>query len=112
MSELNLDKPSENLDYELISAYDTQGNEFWNVSFLRSPFEDVTIRYNNVQLDGKEGTLKFNFDVLENKDPGNTLDNLDMQKFHIDFLEYLKMLPLVQDDLYPIHYDSNHVCLM
>ena len=87
MSELNLDKPSEHLDYELISAYDTQGNEFWNVSFLRSPYEDVTIRYNNVQLDGTGGMLKFNFDVLENKNPENTLDNLDMQKFAAEVLQ-------------------------
>lgn len=87
MSELNLDKPSEHLDYELISAYDTQGNEFWNVSFLRSPYEDVTIRYNNVQIDGKEGVLKFNFDVLENQNPENTLENLEMQKFAADVLQ-------------------------
>lgn len=87
MSQLNLDKPSENLDYELISAYDTEGNEFWNVSFLRSPYEDVTIRYNNVQIDGKEGLLRFNFDVIENQNPENTIDNLEMQKFAADVLQ-------------------------
>ena len=87
MSELNLDKPSEYLDYELISAYDTQGNEFWNVSFLRSPYEDVTIRYNNVQVDGKEGVLRFNFDIIESENPENTLENLEMQKFAADVLQ-------------------------
>ena len=86
-SKLNLDKPSEHLDYESISAYDTKGNEFWNVSFLRTPYEDVTIRYNNVKVDGEEGVLRFNFDVLENQNPENTIDNLDMQKFAADVLE-------------------------
>lgn len=87
MKELNLDKPSEHLDYELISAYDTEGNEFWNVSFLRSPYEDVTIRYNNVQVDGKEGVLRFNFDIIESENPENTLENLEMQKFAADVLQ-------------------------
>ena len=87
MSELNLDKPSEHLDYELISAYDTEGNEFWNVSFLRNPYEDVTIRYNSVQLDGKEGLLRFNFDIIENEKPENTLENIEMQKFAADVLQ-------------------------
>ena len=87
MKDLDLDKPSEHLDYELISAYDTEGNEFWNVSFLRSPYEDVTIRYNNVQVDGKEGMLRFNFDIIESKNPENTLENLEMQKFAADVLQ-------------------------
>jgi len=87
VKDLDLDKPSEHLDYELISAYDTEGNEFWNVSFLRSPYEDVTIRYNNVQLDGKEGMLRFNFDIIESKNPENTLENLEMQKFAADVLQ-------------------------
>jgi hypothetical protein len=87
MSELNLDKPSEHLDYELISAYDTEGNEFWNVSFLRSPYEDVTIRYNNVQLDGTSGTMRFNFDIIESENPENTLENLEMQRFAADVLQ-------------------------
>ena len=87
MRELNLDKPSEHLDYELISAYDTEGNEFWNVSFLRAPYEDVTIRYNNVQVDGKEGVLRFNFDIIESDNPENTLENLEMQKFAANVLQ-------------------------
>ena len=87
MRELNLDKPSEHLDYELISAYDTEGNEFWNVSFLRTPYEDVTIRYNNVQVDGKGGLLRFNFDIIESENPENTLENLEMQKFAADVLQ-------------------------
>lgn len=87
MRELNLDKPSEHLDYELISAYDTEGNEFWNVSFLRAPYEDVTIRYNNVQVDGKEGLLRFNFDIIESENPENTLENLEMQKFAANVLQ-------------------------
>lgn len=87
MSELNLDKPSEHLDYELISAYDSTGKEFWNVSFLRSPYEDVTIRYNNVQVDGKEGMLRFNFEIIESENPENTLENLEMQKFAADVLQ-------------------------
>jgi hypothetical protein len=57
------------------------------VSFLRNPFEDVTIRYNNVQLDGKEGTLRFNFDIIESENPENTLENLEMQKFAADVLQ-------------------------
>jgi len=65
--DLDLDKPSENLDYTL-EAVSVTGNPMWNVSFMRSPYENVTIRYRNVTIDESSESIKFNFDVIDTPD--------------------------------------------
>ena len=50
MKDLNLDKPSEFLDYKLEPVV-VDGTDAWNVNLLRSPFNSTTIRYNNVRID-------------------------------------------------------------
>ena len=44
MKTLDLDKPSENIDYKLVPTV-VDGKDAWNVDLLRSPFGDVTIRF-------------------------------------------------------------------
>ena len=81
MSDLNLDKPSEHIDYTLEPAV-VDGSDTWNVNLKREPYEDVTIRFNNVRINGEEQSISFTFDVVDTQDPGvyNT-DNTQLQGF-------------------------------
>jgi hypothetical protein len=84
---LDLDKPSENLDYTL-EAVSIKGSPMWNVSLMRSPYENVTIRYRNVTIDESSESIKFNFDVIDTPDKSvyNT-DNIELQSFAADILQ-------------------------
>jgi len=81
MKELNLDKPSENLDYKLEPVV-VDGDDTWNVNLLRAPYENVTIRYNNVRINGKEESINFTFDVVDTDDSNvYNIDNIALQGF-------------------------------
>jgi len=81
MKELDLDKPSENLDYKLVPVV-AEGVDGWNVDLLRAPYNDVTIRYNNVRINGDEQNITFNFDVVDTEDPTvYNVDNVNLQGF-------------------------------
>ena len=81
MKELDLDKPSENLDYKLVPVV-IDGIEGWNVDLLRSPYNEVTIRYNNVRINGDEQNISFDFDVVDTDDPTvYNIDNINLQGF-------------------------------
>ena len=87
MKDLNLDKPSEHLDYTLEPTQIGSDNA-WNVNLLRAPYNDVTIRYNNVKLDGEKGQISFNFDVVDTPDSSvYNVDNTDLQLFAGEVLE-------------------------
>ncbi len=87
MKELDLDKPSEFLDYKLEPVV-ADGKDAWNVSFMREPYNDVTVRYNNVTIDGQEGMIKFNFDVIDTPDSSvYNIENTGLQQFAADVLE-------------------------
>lgn len=85
--DLDLDKPSENLDYTL-EAVSVKGNPMWNVSLMRSPYENVTLRYRNVVIDESSEAIRFNFDVVDTPDESvyNT-DNVELQSFAADILQ-------------------------
>lgn len=87
MKELNLDKPSEFLDYKLEPVV-VDGKDVWNVSFMREPYNDVTVRYDNVTIDGQDGVIKFNFDVIDTPDATvYNIENTGLQQFAADVLE-------------------------
>lgn len=87
MKDLNLDKPSEHLDYKLEPVV-VGGNDAWNVNLLRAPYNDVTIRYDNVKLDGELGQISFNFDVIDTPDSNvYNIENTGLQQFAADVLE-------------------------
>lgn len=85
--DLDLDKPSENLDYTL-EAVSVKGSPMWNVSLMRSPYENVTIRYRNVTIDESSESIRFNFDVIDTPDESvyNT-DNYELQSFAASVLQ-------------------------
>ena len=87
MKDLNLDKPSEFLDYKLEPVV-VDGTDAWNVNLLRSPFNSTTIRYNNVRIDGEKGQITFNFDVVDTPDSSvYNIDNVELQNFAGEVLE-------------------------
>jgi len=86
MKELDLDKPSENLDYKLVPVI-VEGVDGWNVDLLRAPYDDVTIRYNNVRINGEENNISFSFDVVDTDEPSvYNIDNVDLQEFASEVL--------------------------
>ena len=87
MKELNLDKPSEFLDYKLDPVV-VDGVDAWNVNLLRQPYNDVVIRYNNVKVDGDNQQITFNFEVIDtpNVNVYNTA-NTELQQFAAEVLE-------------------------
>lgn len=81
MKPLDLDKPSENIDYKLVPAV-VDGKDAWNVDLLRDPFVDVTIRFENVRVNGDEQNISFDFDVVDTEDPTvYNVDNVNLQTF-------------------------------
>lgn len=87
MKDLDLDKPSEFIDYRLEPVV-VDGKDAWNVNLMRAPYNDVTVRYNNVTIDGQEGVIKFNFDVIDTPDAKvYNIENTGLQQFAADVLE-------------------------
>jgi len=87
MKELNLDKPSEFLDYKLDPVV-VEGVDAWNVSLLRQPYNDVVIRYNNVKVDPDNQQITFNFDVIDTPNPNvYNIANTELQQFAAEVLE-------------------------
>lgn len=87
MKELNLDKPCEFIDYKLEPVV-VDGVDAWNVNLLRQPYNDVTIRYNNVKVDADQAQITFNFDVIDTEDTSvYNIENTGLQQFAAEVLE-------------------------
>jgi hypothetical protein len=87
LKDLDLDKPSEFIDYKLEPVV-VDGKDAWNVNLMRAPYNDVTVRYNNVTIDGQEGVIKFNFDVIDTPDSKvYNIENTGLQQFAAEVLE-------------------------
>lgn len=71
----------ENEDYELIPAMGVDDNDqAWDVRILTGEFNEAIIRFGNVQIDGKNDQLKFNFKVILAPSDYITEDNVDLQE--------------------------------
>lgn len=87
MKDLNLDKPSEFIDYKLEPVV-VDGVDAWNVNLLRQPYNDVTIRYNNVKVDADNAQITFSFDVIDTEDTSvYNIENTGLQQFAAEVLE-------------------------
>tara|TARA_B110000285_G_C15135541_1_gene626591 strand:+ start:3870 stop:4232 length:363 start_codon:yes stop_codon:yes gene_type:complete len=86
MKTLDLDKPSENIDYKLVPTV-VDGKDAWNVDLLRSPFGDVTIRFENVRINGEEQNISFSFEVVDTDDTSvYNSDHVALQEFASEVL--------------------------
>ena len=71
----------ENRDYQFIPARDAPDNDqAWDIRILTGEFNETVIRFGNVQLDGKNDELHFNFAVILAPSDYITLDNADLQE--------------------------------
>lgn len=84
MKDLDFDKPNEHIDYKLVPAINDDGAEVWQCMLLRAPFDGITIQFGNIQYDGEEKNLKFNFDVV---DGDGSVEDVELQQFATDVLE-------------------------
>ena len=66
----------ENEDFALVPLdNDPDG---WGVRFLNGPFVETVVQYGTVTFDGKEGCMKFNYDIISSPDPELTTENLKL----------------------------------
>lgn len=87
MKDLDLDKPNEHIDYQLVPSFEG-ATQTWDVKVLRAPFDGTVIRFENIALNGETKELNFNFQVVETLDESvaNT-DNVELQTFAADVLQ-------------------------
>ena len=87
MKDLNLDKPNEGIDYDL-EAVSHSGENMWHVNIYRAPYNNVSIRYRNVQINEEMGGINFNFDIVDTPDESvYNVENVELQSFAADVLQ-------------------------
>ncbi len=80
----------ENEDYVLIPAKGVDDNDqAWDVRILTGEFNETVIRFGNVQIDGKNDQLRFNFMVVLAPSDYITEDNEELQGTAASILEDL-----------------------
>jgi hypothetical protein len=80
----------ENEDYVLIPAKGVDDNDqAWDVRILTGEFNETVIRFGNVQIDGKNDQLRFNFMVILAPSDYITEDNEELQGTAASILEDL-----------------------
>jgi hypothetical protein len=86
MKDVNINKVSEGLDYELIPV-DVDNDQAWDVRILRGQFPETVLRYGKIRFDGERDCLTFNFTVIDSPDDELTSGNHDLQDLAGDILE-------------------------
>ena len=86
MRDINVDKISEGIDYELIPA-EADNEQAWDLRILTGDFVETVIRYGNVSFDGAEKCLKFNFRIMSSPDPELSTTFVPLQEHAADILE-------------------------
>lgn len=86
MKTLDLNKPSEGLDYELIPVEYVDNEAAWDVRILRGQFTETVIRYGTIKVDGEKDYLSFDFRVVESPESGLSSDHVPLQEFAGDVL--------------------------
>lgn len=107
MKDLDLDKPNEHIDYQLVPSFENE-DQTWDVKILRDPFGGTTIRFGNIALDGETQELKFNFDVIETLDESVcNVDNTELQEFAADVLQDILVAAINDGTLKTKEQDGN-----
>lgn len=86
MRDIDLNKMSEGIDYEVIPAA-VDNEQAWDIRFLRGDFVETVIRYGAISFDGKEKCLRFNFTIISSPDPDLDTTYVPLQEFAADVLE-------------------------
>ena len=75
---MDIDRLSEGVDYEFIPS--PNDNQAWQVRMLSGPFPETVIQFDNLQINGKEEQINFNFTIVETPEEDLTTDNIDLQQ--------------------------------
>lgn len=84
---IDVDKVSEDVDYQLIPVDDVDNQQAWEIRILRGPFVETVLRFGNVSFDGEQDCLRFNFIISYSPDPELTTENVELQNFAGEILE-------------------------
>lgn len=86
MRNIDVNKMSEGIDYELVPA-NADNEQAWDIRILTGDFVETVIRYGNVSFDGAEKCLKFNFKIISSPDPDLSTKDVPLQEHAADILE-------------------------
>lgn len=75
---MDIDRLSEGVDYEFIPS--PNDNQAWQVRMLSGPFPETVIQFDNLQINGKEEQINFNFTIVETPEEDLTTDNIELQQ--------------------------------
>jgi hypothetical protein len=62
---IDLNKPLDGVDYRVISLKHPNEEDFWQVVLLKGEHQDKKLVFTNIEYDGKNNTLKFLLDVVD-----------------------------------------------
>jgi len=97
---IDLNKKSEDLDYEIIPAIGLDDAEqAWDIRILRGEFSETVIRFGSISVDGKAGHLNFNFTIISSPDEDLTPDYVPFQNECGDILHDILENALRKDEL-------------
>lgn len=97
---IDLDKKSEGLDYELIPSKELlEAEQAWDVRILRGDFVETIVRFGNIQVDGKNGQMHFNFTVIETPIEDLTPDSVELQNEVGSILHSVLESAIAKDEL-------------
>ena len=83
----------ENEDYELVP----DGDDAWSVRITKGPYIETVISFNTIKLDGTEGELRFNFDIVSSPDTGLVKEDQDFQQ-HVTNVLYALILSSIEEE--------------
>ena len=86
MRDINVNKMSEGIDYELIPAQ-SDYDQAWNVRLLTGEFVETVISYGAISFDGRTKNLRFNFYLISSPDPDLSTTYVPFQEHAANVLE-------------------------
>ena len=65
---IDLNKPCEGIDYEIVPFDKADNEQAWQVLMLRGPYAQHNFIFTGIQYNGKRQQLKFRLDVVLNNE--------------------------------------------
>jgi len=84
---IDIEKLSENVDYELVPVDNVDNEQAWDVRILTGDFVETKLRFGNISFDGKRDCLTFNFTIVYSPDPELTVESVELQEYAGKILE-------------------------
>ena len=65
---IDLNKPCEGIDYEIVPFDKADHEQAWQVLMLRGPYANYNLVFTGIEYNGKTQELKFRLDVVYNNE--------------------------------------------